>query len=139
MSFYVAFMKAPWIAAMLLVGCQIFPFSGVSAEGFAETNTNPPRGALILTMAGSGAPSYLQGSCLSIAASASRFDMLIFHEDNDYIINMTCAANVKKVNVHQHGLACLITDAICQATISARAHTDSNLGPEVCITTVNLC
>jgi hypothetical protein len=123
----ISFLNKPaWVAAILLVGCQIFQSSGVSANGFAEANTNPPRGALILTMAGSGAPSYLQASCLSIAASASRFDMLIFHEDNDRIINMPCAANVKKINVHRHGLARLITDAICRA---AKAHTDPKYDP----------
>jgi hypothetical protein len=52
---------------------------------------------------------------LSIAASADRFDMLIFHEDNAAIMNMSCAANVQKINVHKHGLARLITAAICQA------------------------
>jgi hypothetical protein len=66
-------------------------------------------------MAGPKAPPYLQASCLSIAGSADRFDMLIFHEDNAAIINMSCADNVKKINVHKHGLARLITAAICQA------------------------
>lgn len=83
------------------------------------------RGALILTMAGTGAPSYLQASCLSIRAAASGFDMLIFHENNEQIINMPCAENVKKINVQRHGLARLITKAVCQhATANKGGHSD---------------
>ena len=84
-----------------------------------------PRSALILTMAGDGIPPYLQASCLSISASASRFDMLIFHEDNDQIMKMPCAPNVRKINVHRNGLARLISEAVCWT------RPDNALSPQV--------
>jgi hypothetical protein len=101
-----------WMTLVFLLGCQMS--QQVRAHGAEPKN----RGALILTMAGSGVPSYLQASCLSIASSAAGFDMLIFHEDNDQISNMTCALNVKKINVHRHGLARLSTAAICPSSPS---------------------
>jgi hypothetical protein len=108
-------MTCHWIWLSLLIIYQQLPLS-VASETSAMPAVAEPRGALILTMAGSGAPSYLQASCLSIASSASRFDMLIFHEDNPIIMTMKCADNVQKINVHQHGLARLITEAVCEAS-----------------------
>lgn len=109
---------------ILLVGCQILSIlvatiavsvTDKTTYDATTANATVPRGALILTMAGPGAPSYLQASCLSMASSAARFDMLIFHEDNEVISTMLCAPNVKKINLHQHGLSRLISAAICQA------------------------
>jgi len=95
-----------------MVGCGVLQFMGT----VIAAHPGHPRGALILTMAGSGAPPYLQASCLSVASSASRFDMLIFHEDNELIHDMRCAENVVKINLHHHGLARLIAAAVCQAS-----------------------
>ena len=69
---------------------------------------------VITRMTGNGAPKYLGWSCLSIEASKSLFDMIIFHEDNNIIESLNCASNVKKINVHKGGLARLIAKAIAK-------------------------
>ena len=124
------FLFLVWQVTFLLAQVDVSDFTTTAAAAVtADISTDEkksPRGALILTMAGSGAPSYLQASCLSISAAATSFDMLIFHEDNELIMNMTCAENVKKINVHQHGLARLIATAVCQQ----QPHHDSEEGPE---------
>lgn len=51
-------------------------------------------------------------SCVSIGASKSLFDLLIFHEDNDYVETLDCAPNVIKINLHKHGLAALTASSV---------------------------
>lgn len=38
--------------------------------------------------------------------------MLIFHEDNKLLLDLPCADNVVKINVHRGGLATLIAKAV---------------------------
>eukprot|EP01041_Mallomonas_annulata_P012012 gene12012-25163_t len=83
-----------------------------------ETINNPIRAAVILTIAGNNIPAYLSWSCHSFSATARTFDMLIVHENNSEIRALKCAHNVIKIDVGEHGLARLITEAFDKASHS---------------------
>jgi hypothetical protein len=58
-------------------------------------------------------------SCVSVGASKSLFDLLIFHEDNEYVESLDCASNVIKINLHKHGLAALTASSLMKHEIGS--------------------
>ena len=74
---------------------------------------NADRWALIVTLAGTRKLNeYFEWSCRSIGASSSLLDMLVFHEGNERLKQMSCANNVKFINLGENGLSKLITSTI---------------------------
>lgn len=69
--------------------------------------------ALVLTLAGSSKlANFFEWSCRSIAASTGLVDMLVFHENNQRLLNVSCASNVKLINLGDRGLSRSIAQLI---------------------------
>ncbi len=78
---------------------------------------SPTRSALVVTLASDHKlVDYFEWGCRSIGASSEMFDMLVFHESNKKLKNVTCADNVKFIDLGQFGLSHLIVDAVLQGT-----------------------
>jgi hypothetical protein len=77
------------------------------------SNNNHSKLALVITLAGNKKlVEYFEWSCKSIAASKELVDMLVFHENNQKLRNVTCADNVKFINLGERGLAEAISKQI---------------------------
>lgn len=75
------------------------------------------RGALIVTLAGNHKLSpYFEWSCKTIGYSQEMFDMLVFHESNVMVKNLTCATNVKFIDLGERSLSKLIVDEILRSS-----------------------
>ena len=59
-------------------------------------------------------------SCISIGASKDLYDLLIFHENNEKIMQLPCASNVKKINLFKGGMAKIIGKTVTKNDIAAR-------------------
>lgn len=59
---------------------------------------------------------------MSVGASSSLFDLIIFHEDNTYVESLDCASNVVKINVKKHGLATLTAAAIMHGDTKSKEY-----------------
>lgn len=69
--------------------------------------------ALIITLAGNNKLSeYFEWGCRSIYHSKEIIDLFVFHENNQRLRQVTCAANVKFINVGDRGMASLIVKHI---------------------------
>src|SRR5690554_6368551 len=79
----------------------------------AATNNSKARAALVVTLAGDHKlTEYFEWSCRTIGASSSLFDMLIFHEANVKLQNVTCADNVKLIAWGVYGMSRHIVQSI---------------------------
>jgi hypothetical protein len=54
----------------------------------------------------------LSWSCRTIGSSDQLFDLIIFHEHNEFIQQMDCPSNVIKINLGSNGIASLISAAL---------------------------
>lgn len=82
-------------------------------NGLLWASVESSRIALVVTLAGSKKlADYFEWSCRSIGSSAGLVDMLVFHENNEKVLGITCASNVKLINVGDRGLSSMITDHI---------------------------
>ncbi|RYH05299.1 hypothetical protein EON65_45110 [archaeon] len=69
--------------------------------------------ALVVTLAGNRKlADYFEWSCRSIQISADLVDMLVFHENNQKLRNVSCASNVKFINLGEKGIADTISKLI---------------------------
>eukprot|EP01031_Cornospumella_fuschlensis_P037385 gene37385-45394_t len=69
--------------------------------------------ALVVTLAGNRKlADYFEWSCRSIQTSAGLVDMLVFHENNQRLRNVSCASNVKFINLGEKGIADAISKLI---------------------------
>jgi hypothetical protein len=67
------------------------------------------RVALVVTLAGDHKlAEYFEWSCRTIGASRVLFDMLVVHESNRKLAGLSCASNVKLVDVGVNGLSKLL-------------------------------
>jgi hypothetical protein len=71
------------------------------------------RVALIMTLAGPHKlVDYFEWTCRSIYYSRESFDLLIFHENNQRLSNVSCAENVKFFNLGERGISKLVASKI---------------------------
>jgi hypothetical protein len=69
--------------------------------------------ALLITLTGGRKLSeYFEWNCRSIYHSKDLVDLLVFHENNQRLRNITCASNVKFINLGDRGLATLLSQHI---------------------------
>jgi hypothetical protein len=107
------------------------PFQqGLQHWSYAATDI---RFALVVTLAGNRklAP-YFEWSCRSIGASKAIADMLVFHENNQQLLHVKCAQNVKFINLGERGLSELIVRHILgnntlEDTVSQLANVVNNV------------
>lgn len=86
--------------------------ASVLSQEIKASNENS-RGAIIVTLAGTEKLSeYFEWSCRSVSLSSSFFDMLVFHEGNKRLQSITCAKNVKFIDLGRNGLAKLIVSHV---------------------------
>lgn len=75
--------------------------------------SSKPRYALVIALAGSKKlTEYFSWSCRTIYDSRDRFDLLVFHENNQLLRNVTCAENVKFYNLGEKGLSTEIAKTV---------------------------
>lgn len=95
---------------LLSLLCAVICLHNASAEEFS-------RGALVVTLAGNHKLSpYFEWSCKTIGYSKDMFDMLVFHESNIMVKNLTCASNVKFIDLGERSLSRLIVDEILKGS-----------------------
>lgn len=64
------------------------------------------RNALVIALAGGKKlTEYFSWSCRTIVDSRDRYDLLVFHENNQLLRNITCAENVRFYNLGERGLS----------------------------------
>jgi len=103
-----------WILAVVCLNLCTFTI----AQHPDDQKRNAPkdvRGAIIITIAGGlKLADYFQWSCRTIQSSIQLFDMLVFHEGNAKLkeISPICASNVKFINLGENGLSKLIVDTV---------------------------
>lgn len=122
-------MEKMWIYLLLLAsGAVIINCIDqvLHSRGRADQNNNnavsKTRYALVITLAGSHKlADYFEWSCRSIYSSRDLFDLLVFHENNQLLQNVSCAENVKFYNLGERGLAELITKQF----LPDKAHEDT--------------
>jgi hypothetical protein len=69
--------------------------------------------ALLITLTGGRKLSeYFEWNCRSIYHSKDLIDLLVLHENNQRLRNITCASNVKFINLGDRGLATLLSQHI---------------------------
>lgn len=82
-------------------------------EVLTQDVINTKRGVIIVTLAGSERLSeYFEWSCRSIGYSDSFYDMLVFHENNNKLKDISCAKNVKFIDLHVNGFSKIIVAQI---------------------------
>ena len=68
---------------------------------------------MIVTLAGTSKLSaYFEWTCRSIGHASSKFDMLVFHESYMRLREISCASNVKFVDLGENGMSKLIVTEI---------------------------
>jgi hypothetical protein len=66
--------------------------------------------ALVITLSGQEYLSkYFEWSCRSIGVTSELIDMVVFHEDNTKVKEVTCANNVKFVNIGKDGFSHIVS------------------------------
>lgn len=104
---------ASLVTVLLFLGLH-----STAEEAFNNTttlteNTIPPRYALVVALAGNKKlTEYFSWSCRTIFDSRDRFDLLVFHENNQLLRNVTCAENVKFYNLGEKGLSMEIVKTV---------------------------
>lgn len=85
-------------------------------EAFGDVKV---RAALVVTLAGDHklAP-YFEWTCKTIGASKDLFDMLVFHESNKKLLELTCASNVKMIDLGTNGLSRLLIAKLMTSSTS---------------------
>jgi hypothetical protein len=83
---------------------------------------NNKRGALIVTLSGRERLSeYFEWSCRSIGYSDSFYDLLVFHEGNNKLKDISCARNVKFIDLGANGFSKIIVAQILANKTSSEA------------------
>lgn len=84
-----------------------------------------PRIAFVVTIAGPRKlADYFEWSCRSIANSKDIADLIVFHENNQKLNNITCAENVKFVNLGASGLSQIIANHLLGTNSSEKSVVD---------------
>ena len=101
-----------------------FLVSLIVAFRFAAAE-NVSKAALIITLAGDHKlTEYFEWGCRTIGSSSGLFDMLVFHESNKKLQDLTCAENVKFIDLGEKGLSTLIVNEVMQEMKSSDIKTE---------------
>ncbi len=85
------------------------------------------KAALVVTLAGNHKlADYFEWGCRTIGSSSNLFDMLVFHESNVKLHNLTCAENVKFIDLGKNGMSRQIVSEIL-AGVNASVDTSREL------------
>lgn len=85
----------------LTLACVLWPV--------VHSGSSVTRGALVVTLAGDHKlADYFEWTCRTIGASKDLLDMLVFHEANKKLLTLSCATNVKFIDVGKNGLSRLL-------------------------------
>jgi hypothetical protein len=91
-----------------------------------ECKKQASRIALIITLAGNNKLSeYFEWGCRSIYHSSDMVDLFVFHENNQRLRQVTCASNVKFINIGDKGLGSLISKHVLQNSQNDSIHSES--------------
>lgn len=100
----------------------------IFVANLVNTIATEQRAAIVITLAGTHkVVEYFEWSCKSISGSADYFDLVVFHEDNEKLKTLKCAANVKFINLGQSGISKLIVNKILESTTSTTNVTSANV------------
>ena len=104
---------------ILIVLCLFIICESININTNTNTNTGTTRGAIIITLAGSKKlSSYFEWSCRTFGNSLELYDMLVFHESNEKLLELKCASNVKFIDLGENGLSKLISYKVMNTTIA---------------------
>lgn len=113
MTVFLSRLVASLVALVLFFGINSAAEDATTNSSIGLIETTPPRYALVVALAGNKKlTEYFSWSCRTIYDSRDRFDLLVFHENNQLLRNVTCAENVKFYNLGEKGLSTEIVKTV---------------------------
>jgi len=94
--------------------------STLSTLSSSSSTTTNIKCAIIVTLVGNYLKEYFEWSCRTIQLSSNKYDMLIFHEDNQLLNKVSCGTNVKFINLGKNGFANIIVREIYRDMLGNR-------------------